>query len=270
MPIPTGMPLGAFPPDRFLAHYPGLPIVDIARAIQDRAEELGLVWRLRPATVINPGPGGQVRMTYDGDSAPVDAVSLIGRLPVNARVMGMISPPAGNHIVGFLGAEFPASTTGEAIGRPYLYIHPGDSTVANSTTYADVTGFKISIVPRAVYMARLRLTVDAPLTSDVKVRWSAPADAAMERNALGIPSTATGSNVTSNLVQSIRRSYPTDVNIGTFGGAAPGNAFVPHWEDIVITAGPTAGVCQLQAAVVAANGAGVIRQNSTLEVQRYR
>jgi hypothetical protein len=259
----------AFQTDRWVANYADLPIGDIARAIQARAEELGLVWRLRPATVAAPGPSGQTRIVYDGDTVQVDAVSIIGRLPTDARVMGLISPPAGNHVVGFLGADFPPSVALEAIGRPYLYIAPS-TIVLSSTTYADMTGFAIYGAPRAQYMIRARVAVGGPLGSDVKIRWTVPAGASMTRHILGIPSTATGSNVTSNQLQSVRRSQGTDAGIGTFGGAAPGNDFTVHWEDSLVTMGTTAGTVQLQAGLVAAAGAGSFWAGSQMEIQRYR
>lgn len=251
------------------AAFHDLPIADIARAIQDRAEELGLVWRLRPATVGAPGPSGQTRITYDGDTALVNAVSLIGRLPTGARVMGLISPPAGNHIVGFLGAEFPASIALEAIGRPWLYIAPSTIPLAN-TTYADMTGFKIAGVPRAQYLIRARIAVGGPLGSDVKLRWTVPSGATMNRHIIGIPSGATGSNASADINTAIRRSAGTDVATGTFGGAGPGNDFTVHWEDSLVTMGTTAGDVQLQAALLAAAGAGSFHSGSQMEVQRYR
>jgi hypothetical protein len=264
--LPFGMLAGR---DRSTIAPQALPIADIARAIQDRAAELGLVWRLRPATVAAPGPSGQTRIVYDGDSVEIDAMSIIGRLPQGARVMGLISPPAGNHIVGFLGADFPPSVALEAIGRPYLYIHPGSQTLS-STTYANVTGFVMYGAPRAQYMIRARLAVGGPLASDVKIRWSVPAGASMTRYIAGIPNTATGSNMSSNQLMSIRRSATTDVNTGTFGGAAPGNDFTVLWEDNLVTMGDTAGNVQLQAALVSASGNGSFHAGSQMEIQRYR
>jgi hypothetical protein len=257
------------PPNRPVYEPNSLPIADIARAIQDRSEELGLVWKLRPATVAAPGPSGQLRIVYDGDSELIDAVSVIGRLPVGARVMGLISPPAGNHVIGFLGADFPPLIALEAVGRPYLYIHPGSQTLS-STTYANVTGFAIYGAPRAQYMIRARMAVGGPLASDVKLRWQVPAGASMTRHILGIPNTATGSNVSSNQLQSVRRSATTDANNGTFGGAAPGNDLTVAWEDNLVTMGTTAGSIQLQAALVAASGNGTFYSGSQMEIQRYR
>lgn len=245
-----------------------LPIKEIAAALVDRADELGLVWRLVPATVAEPGDGGLLRVVLDGDSVAIDAVTMIGRVPVGARVFTLLTPPAGTHIVGFLGYDFPATVPGEQVGRSWLYVHPADTTLPNNTTYINIPGFAIPILARAQYVARLRLAYDAPLTSDVKVRWQGPADCAMDRNVLGIPNTATGSNIAATELQSIRRSIASDALGGTFNGSA--NAFTVLWEDILITAGATAGTLQLQAAVNAANGAGVIQDRSTLEVQRYR
>lgn len=72
-----------------------LPTVIGAQELLAQAARLGLVWRLRPATVI---AGAMV--TFDGDTTPVAAVSLIGALYPGARVMCIITPPDGTFIVG--------------------------------------------------------------------------------------------------------------------------------------------------------------------------
>lgn len=247
-----------------------VPITALLRAVQERADVLGLVWRLRPATVGAPGPSGQTRITYDGDTELVNAVSLIGRLPTGARVMGLITPPAGNHIVGFLGADFPASQALEAIGRPYLVVAPAVTATLANTTYVDISGFSFTAAPRAQYLLKVRAAVGGPLGSDVKVRWTVPSGATMNRYIVGIPSGATGSNASADISTAIRRSATTDVAVGTFGGAGPGNDFTAHWEDSLLTMSTTGGTVQLQAALLAAAGSGSFHSGSQMEVQRYR
>ncbi|MFI5493563.1 hypothetical protein [Actinoplanes sp. NPDC051859] len=84
----------------------GLPVKAIAEAVLDRARRTGLVWRLRPATVTDT-VNGTVRVRLDGDSQPIGVASMIGPVAVAARVMVLITPPAGNHIVGWAGPPAP-------------------------------------------------------------------------------------------------------------------------------------------------------------------
>ncbi|WP_169596582.1 hypothetical protein [Micromonospora sp. HNM0581] len=88
----------------------------LAEAVVERAVRVGLTWRLRPATVVGPAEAGGVRGLYDGDVAPIRMVSMVGRLPRGARVWVLCTPPAGNHVVGFIDAglqvgEFPWSVS---------------------------------------------------------------------------------------------------------------------------------------------------------------
>lgn len=254
----------------YRGYYNDLPIAELARAFVARAEEFGLIWRLRPGTVAVPGTGGQVRVTLDGDTVPINVVSLIGRMATGQRVMVIQSPPAAYHIVGFLGENPLPLVAGEAMGRPFLYVHPA-ATEITSTTLADIPGFRFPVAPNGVYIARARVGVDAPTSNDVKIRWTVPSGAQIERNDLGIPSTATGSNITANQVLSIRRSAGQDTNFAGFADSpSPGNRYNIAWMDFLVLNGPTAGFTQLQAAFVSGTGSGNIWQRSIMEVQRYR
>ena len=65
-----------------------------------------LLWRLRPATVLHPGPTGtvdRIQATYDGDPTPVRMTSLIGTIAAGTRVMVIFVPPAGSYIIGYAG-----------------------------------------------------------------------------------------------------------------------------------------------------------------------
>lgn len=69
-----------------------------ASAIADNAERLGLIWRLRPATVIDA-----TTLTVDGDTEPIAWTdSLIGPAAPDQRVWVATVPPSGNYIVGHL------------------------------------------------------------------------------------------------------------------------------------------------------------------------
>lgn len=83
--------------------YGHLPVKAIAEAVLERASRLGLMWRLRPATVVSVAADGTIRAVYDGDTVPIRVVSMVGPVTVGARVMVVKSPPSGNHIVGWAG-----------------------------------------------------------------------------------------------------------------------------------------------------------------------
>lgn len=86
--------------------------LEVARikALQENADRLGLIWRLRPATVVGSvtNSADRAAVVIDGDVSrdpvPIDAVSMIGPLQPGARVYVITSPPAGNHIVGRVNA----------------------------------------------------------------------------------------------------------------------------------------------------------------------
>ncbi|MEV4704516.1 hypothetical protein [Actinoplanes sp. NPDC049316] len=84
-----------------------LPVKAIAEAVLDRARRAGLIWRLRAATVTEAAPDGTVRARIDGDPAPIRVASMIGPVALAARVMVLITPPSGHHIVGWAGPPAP-------------------------------------------------------------------------------------------------------------------------------------------------------------------
>lgn len=83
-----------------------VPVQQIAQATLDKAKRDGLFPRLRPATVVEPTSLGQPQVSYDDDEGEtaVRVASLIGPLPQGARVMAVVTEPAGNHVVGYQGA----------------------------------------------------------------------------------------------------------------------------------------------------------------------
>ncbi|SCL43432.1 hypothetical protein [Micromonospora aurantiaca (nom. illeg.)] len=93
---------------------PGLavPVKALAEAVLEKAVRLGLTWRLRPATVTSVASDGTIRALHDGDTQAIRVTSMIGAVPVRARVMVMKSPPAGNHIVGLVGSPGTGAPTG--------------------------------------------------------------------------------------------------------------------------------------------------------------
>jgi hypothetical protein len=71
-----------------------------AQSIVDRSKSLGLVWTRRLATVNDGSDPASCVITFDNDTVPVTAVSMVGPLPLDARVYVDMVPPSGNFIVG--------------------------------------------------------------------------------------------------------------------------------------------------------------------------
>lgn len=248
-----------------------LPIKAIANALAERAWELGLTWRLVPATVGEPGQGGVMRVTLDGDTVPIDATTMIGRLAVGARVFVVLSPPAGVHIVGFMGADFPPSVVGEAIGRPRLIELATDwSTGANNTTPTNVTGMSFTAVAGGRYIVRLRASHTGASAADIKYGWTAPTGAALDRYVITIPPEEL-TNYNPTTWSSARRGVGDNQGSAITQNSAPSTPFPGHWEDILVRMGATGGAVQLRASQVTTNATpSTMRANSYMEVQRYR
>jgi hypothetical protein len=76
--------------------------IQLSRSLISNAERLGLIWSLRPATTVGPLADGTPRVVIDGATTPISAMSLLGFLPADVRVMVLITPPAGIHVVGVI------------------------------------------------------------------------------------------------------------------------------------------------------------------------
>jgi hypothetical protein len=79
----------------------------IAEAVLESMGRLGLMWRLRPATVVRIDDDGTPYAVLDGDTAAIRVNSMVGPVAAHARVMVVTTPPAGNHIVGWAGPPAP-------------------------------------------------------------------------------------------------------------------------------------------------------------------
>jgi hypothetical protein len=241
-----------------------LPVKALAAGIADRGDQLGLVWRLVPGTIGTPGTGGEMRVTLDGDSTSIAATSMIGRLPVGARVFVILSPPAGVHIVGFMGYDFPPSVAGEAIGRSRQIVLGTNFTISTDVMQ-NVTGMTFTALAGAAYEIRLRAAPAAAIVDDYKIDWTIPSGQ-MDRNML-YPSISYQGNDARLVTPLSMLRLQTGAAIG--GGIA-GNE-VAHWEDIYFKCGATGGPVQLRFARNAAAGSSVtLRLNSYMIVQRYR
>jgi hypothetical protein len=82
--------------DETVAEAPELVGVGVQTVVED-ANRLGLTWQLKLATVTDNSPAQAI---YDGDTAAIGMVSMIGSLEVGARVYVLVVPPSGNFVVG--------------------------------------------------------------------------------------------------------------------------------------------------------------------------
>ena len=87
----------------------------LAQAVYGQLDRLGLRWRLRPATVTRVDTGGTVRARRDGDTEAVRVVSMVGPVAAGERVMVLTSPPAGSHIVGWVGGRLSGASAPAAL-----------------------------------------------------------------------------------------------------------------------------------------------------------
>jgi hypothetical protein len=72
-----------------------------AKAVVENAKRLGLQWGMSAATVQqNLDSGNLIQVIFDGDSVPVLAMSLVGKLLPGFRVMVISVPPSANYIIG--------------------------------------------------------------------------------------------------------------------------------------------------------------------------
>jgi hypothetical protein len=104
-----------------------IPVKAIAEAVLERARRTGLLWRLRPATVTAVSAAG-IRVRLDGDTETIRTASMVGDVIIGARVMILITPPAGQHIVGWAG------TPAAALGPDALAYTDTDSDPVTATT----------------------------------------------------------------------------------------------------------------------------------------
>jgi hypothetical protein len=108
-----------------------------AQEIVAQAQNLGLTWILRPATVTDSSP---LMIRYDGDTVDTTPVNMTGRvLAVGRRVMGLLIPPSGNFVAGFYG---------EDQGYPVMLVDLISSVTPSAAIGAETT---VLTLPSAVY-----------------------------------------------------------------------------------------------------------------------
>jgi hypothetical protein len=122
------------------------------QSIVERSKHLGLVWTRRLATVVSATDPANAVIMFDGDTVNEAAVSMLGVLPVGARVYVDIVPPGGNFIVGM------AST----VANP-LFFGAVNRTAAlasgttTSATFVDLPGSPSITLTKAYTQTRIRI-----------------------------------------------------------------------------------------------------------------
>lgn len=151
------------------------PVKAIAEAVLERARRLGLVWRLRPATVVSVSADGDIRVSIDGDTEPIRVTSLVGPVAVAARVMVLITPPAGNHIAGWAGTPAPGAGP-DAVAW-------AETSSASVTAATVVLSASLTLRARTAYRVELGGGVNssaAGLLADFRIRRAATAGQAAQ------------------------------------------------------------------------------------------
>jgi hypothetical protein len=77
--------------------------MQLVRSIVENAERLGLVWKLRPGTIATSAANETPRVILDGSNQPIRCMSLFGPMMVGTRVITVLSPPSGCHVIGMIG-----------------------------------------------------------------------------------------------------------------------------------------------------------------------
>lgn len=134
------------------------------------------------------------------------------------------------------------------IGQMIYVEKSGDQTNA-TTTLANVTGMSFTAVANAKYLIMLRVAYDAPTATDIKISWTVPSGATMQRYAI-VPQAGITDNAATSVVMQ-RRAANTSLVGG--GPNATSTGFTCWWEDIQYNVSSTGGTTQLQ---FAANGSG--------------
>jgi hypothetical protein len=80
--------------------------IQLLKSVISNADKLGISWHMRPGETVEPDPTtGATRVLIDGSDTAIPAMSLIGQVAAGSRVMVMVTPPSGNHIVGCIDAD---------------------------------------------------------------------------------------------------------------------------------------------------------------------
>ncbi|TCB97587.1 hypothetical protein E0H26_11765 [Micromonospora zingiberis] len=134
-----------------------------------------------------------------------------------------------------------------------------DQSVAASTTLVPVPELVIPVAANAIYLIKARLCYGGPPAGDIKVAWSIPSGASLQRNiiaaASGISSADSGSDVVMR-----RRGGTTEQSAGAVAAG-----FLSYFEECRLTT-VSSGNCQVQFAQQTSDAtATILRSLSWLE-----
>lgn len=83
----------------------GVNAAVLVQQLKEQAFRLGLTWLLDQATVGVGGSGPTPTVMIDGDTVPIPAVSMVGRVADGQRVFVFRIPPSGVYVVGRVGGS---------------------------------------------------------------------------------------------------------------------------------------------------------------------
>lgn len=107
-------------------------VAALVQALIERAQALGLIWRLIPGTVVVASPMNNLTVRLDGEEdVAIPVLSLTGTVRAGQRVMTLQVPPSGAYIIGGFNAGLPQGNG----------VHVSAATqLVNNNTYIDMTG----------------------------------------------------------------------------------------------------------------------------------
>lgn len=135
--------------------------VQLVRSIVSCADRLGLIWKLRQGTVSTTAADGTPRVILDGATQPIRCMSLLGSMAVGTRVVAILSPPSGCHVIGLSGLSgwksitLLNSWTNRAGYQPFSYrvvSSPPNSVqiVGNMVVGTTTNGIQIGLMPLGI------------------------------------------------------------------------------------------------------------------------
>lgn len=202
----------------------------LTKALIANAQDLGISWNLRIATVAAQVSGPLIDRTvnavFDGDSVPITMTNMTGvKLIAGTRVYVIMIPTLGNFITGFADIFFPAGTLGANIqntaGGPIASSNGAEVAVPSLTWTAEPTfTFPNRHVFRLIVSCFVNESAGALEAAQIKVRLGSASTAGTllmdsvaliytsngnSYNAFGFCRNVTGAAVASKLSLTIQR-----------------------------------------------------------------
>lgn len=166
----------------------------------------------------------------------------------NIDVYTEVPFPGDRVIAEKFGNSWAVTGTKQVAGRRGIKMLTSEISKTNNTTYSDLPGLSLPLLPNAIYSVFARIDyvstgdATAAATGDIKLAWTAPADTNFLRRCRGLSPTSTDN--TSSLTRNSAHNVGTLVNYGTVQGIA--YSFVT--EDGLVNTGATPGTLQIQGA----------------------